>query len=159
MDEERIVVDTNVLISAAIKRNGVAREALDTILDNYQILQSNDTFHEIEEVIQRGKFNKVLTNEERESLLQDLATRSEFISISYQTDACRDPKDNKFLDLAVSGDKDLQDLGKHQEIEILSPTQFLERERQLKINSLRSHDWRSLFTAMISFLEIDMVRS
>jgi predicted nucleic acid-binding protein len=79
-----------------------------------------------------------LSDEECKNFLQDLESRSEFISISYKTNACRDSKDNKFLELAVSGkatyivsgDKDLQDLGKYQGIEILSPSQFLERERQ-----------------------------
>jgi uncharacterized protein len=48
--------------------------------------------------------------------------------------ACRDPKDNKFLELAVtgnvdyiiSGDKDLLDLNPFNNIVIITPSQFLE---------------------------------
>ena len=48
-------------------------------------------------------------------------------------DACRDPKDNKFLEAAlageadciVSGDADLLDMGSFEEIPILRPAEFL----------------------------------
>jgi len=61
----------------------------------------------------------------RESLLVD-------IDVSITT--CRDPKDNKFLELAVSsnaqmiisGDEDLLVLHPFQDIRILSPRQFLD---------------------------------
>lgn len=48
---------------------------------------------------------------------------------------CRDPKDNKFLEVAlsccaiflVSGDKDLRDLSPYKGIEVLTPTDFLQK--------------------------------
>lgn len=137
-EEERIVIDTNLLISAALNDKSASYEALSKAYENYTILQSNDTFDEFLEVIEREKFDKYLTNERKEEFLQDLTNESEFIPIDHETDACRDEKDNKFLELAVSGDakyivsgdRDLLDLGEYQNIEILSPSQFLEREKQ-----------------------------
>jgi len=52
--------------------------------------------------------------------------------------ARRDPKDNQFLELAVSGDaktiiaenKDITDLKAYQDIEIVKPREFIDREKE-----------------------------
>jgi len=140
MENENIVIDTNVMLSSALN-DGAAKEVFDTAIDNYNLLQSRETFSELESVIWREKFDKYLSEEIRNKILDNIRSNSDFIEVTHSTDACRDPKDNKFLELAVSGeakyiisgDKDLLDIKEYQGIEILSPKQFLERQVEKKL--------------------------
>ena len=60
---------------------------------------------------------------------------AELVDITERIAACRDPKDDKFLELAVSGkadlivsgDGDLLDLNPFREIPILTPAGFVQR--------------------------------
>ncbi len=82
----------------------------------------------------REKFNKYLTESERLSFLNVLVHEAQLIQISEPISACRDPKDDKFLELAVngqadaiiSGDQDLIVLNPFREISIVDPHQFLQ---------------------------------
>jgi putative PIN family toxin of toxin-antitoxin system len=77
-----------------------------------------------------------LTLIEREFFLDWLAESLNFIEIRDTIVACRDAKDDKFLELAVngnaelivSGDEDLLILNPFQEIAIVTVRQFLEME-------------------------------
>jgi len=139
---ENVVVDTNVVLSYALKPNGEAGKAFLNAMENFNILQSNETFEEFVEVINREKFSKYIPDEFREELIDRFAARSELVEINHtvERDLCRDPKDNKFLELAVSGnakyiisgDKDLLDIKQYKEIEILSPSQFLEQTQKIE---------------------------
>jgi predicted nucleic acid-binding protein len=68
------------------------------------------------------------------SFLAALARDSEWIDVDVQVNACRDPRDNKFLEIAlsgrathlISGDADLLVLDPFQGIRILSPQEFLD---------------------------------
>lgn len=141
MDDEKIVVDTNVLLSAALNKNGAARQAFSTALKNYTLLQSDETLAEFVEVVDREKFDRYISNDTRYLLKEDVSRDSELVEITHRVGegVCRDQKDNKFLELAVSGgakyilsgDKDLLVIGEYQGIKILSPRGFIEREQGL----------------------------
>jgi putative PIN family toxin of toxin-antitoxin system len=139
MDDEKIVVDTNVLLSATLNEHGAAGQAYSAVIENYTILQSEETFAEFVEVINRKKFDKYISSDARYITIGDLYNGSDFVEVNHtvESDICRDTKDNKFLELAVSGeakyivsgDKDLLDIGEYKGIDILSPRDFLEREK------------------------------
>jgi len=79
------------------------------------------------------KFDRYLTKERRQEFLENLTENAQFIDVSEQIHECRDPKDNKYLELALSGqaecivtgDDDLLVLNPWRGIEILNVREFL----------------------------------
>jgi putative PIN family toxin of toxin-antitoxin system len=61
---------------------------------------------ELAEVLGRSKLNKYLLEEERMRFLVALLKETEVVEIAETITDCRDSKDNKFLELAVSGKAD-----------------------------------------------------
>ena len=108
-------------------------EALDRAFEIGKVVVSIDSFTELTEVLFRKKFDKYLTDERRLQLIQKLERDTVKIDISVSVDACRDPKDNKFLELAlsanasciISGDQDLLVLNPFDSIPIVSAADFL----------------------------------
>ncbi len=131
----RYVFDTNVLVSTLIFEDSKPGRAFRHALQNGQILLSLTTLEEIDEVMHREKFERYVTAEEREEFLEALIGRARFVEPAEQIKVCRDPKDDKFLELAVSGeahhiisgDDDLLALSPFRGIEILSVDDFLKR--------------------------------
>jgi uncharacterized protein len=132
-NNRRFVFDTNVLISAFLFSKGKPRQAFDKAQDIGIIIFSNAAFSELEEVLYRTKFDKYLPLEMRQELLDNLTETVEFIEVTAQISECRDPKDNKYLELALSGqaecivtgDDDLLVLNPWRSIEILTVVEFL----------------------------------
>ena len=90
---------------------------------------SNGTMDEFVEVLFRKKFDKYfLNNEEKWNTIQRISISAIFFSLTEVITACRDPKDDKFLELAISanasciitGDKDLLILNPFRDIPILN---------------------------------------
>jgi putative PIN family toxin of toxin-antitoxin system len=83
--------------------------------------------------LHRKQFNKYLLEEERMRFLAGLLKAAELLETTEKITECRDPRDNKFLELAVcgradcivSGDDDLLDLNLFREIPIITPREFL----------------------------------
>ncbi len=81
----------------------------------------------------RKKFDRYLLPEERERFLARLALEATLVDVAVHIQVCRDPKDDKVLELAVSsnatciisGDQDLLELNPFQHIPILTPAEFL----------------------------------
>ena len=69
MPSERIVFDTNVLVSALLFAESKPAQAFFTALRRGTILTSLAALHELSEVLHRKKFDKYLTIEERELFL------------------------------------------------------------------------------------------
>ncbi|BAY05025.1 putative toxin-antitoxin system toxin component, PIN family [Anabaena sp. CCAP 1446/1C] len=71
----------------------------------------------------------------RKEFLEILVETAEFINITEQVNECRDPKDNKYLELALSGkaeciitgDEDLLVLHPFRQIDILTVQNFLDK--------------------------------
>ena len=130
----RFVVDNNTLVSAILKPLSIPARALGVAREQGSICFSEKTHVEAEEVLSRNKFDKYLPKSERMKQLQHMVKQADFISVEpLPVLACRDPNDNKFLELAVAacasciitGDKDLLTLHPFQNIPILSPSDFL----------------------------------
>ena len=128
----RIVVDTNVVMSAIIKADSVPASVIDLIANKHTFLTSFDTQCEIQKVIARPRFRRYLTADALK-LIATIVTESEVIAIATPVIACRDPADDKFLELAVngkadliiSGDQDLLAMLIYRGIPIITPAKFL----------------------------------
>lgn len=131
--EGRVVVDTGVVVSAVLLPRSVPRQAFDLALSRGRLLVSADTVAELDEVLRRAKFNKYVPEEKRLEFLAALVREAEVIDVKEVVTECRDPDDNKFLELAVSGkathiitgDDDLLALHPFRGILILAPQDFL----------------------------------
>ena len=132
MTRPRLVFDTNVLISGLLTDNSVPQKIFDYAQTKAILLISEETFQELAEVLTQSKFDRYITLEKRAKFLNLLNLKAEMIEIKTKVNLCRDPKDNKFLELAVngkanyliSGDQDLLILNPFQKISILSPQAF-----------------------------------
>jgi putative PIN family toxin of toxin-antitoxin system len=122
-----------VLISAFLFSQSKPRQALDQATVIGVIVLSSSVLSELEEVLYRPKFDRYLTKERRQEFLEDLTENAQFIDVTEQINECRDPKDNKYLELALSsqaecivtGDDDLLVLNPWRGIEILTVQEFL----------------------------------
>ena len=99
----RIVIDTNTLISAVIIPKSVPAQALKKALEHYVICISEETEQELVEVISRPKFNKYFVDNTftRESFLRVFLESCIKVTPRTQVQDCRDPKDDKFLSVAL----------------------------------------------------------
>ncbi|MEJ6488055.1 putative toxin-antitoxin system toxin component, PIN family [Nostoc punctiforme UO1] len=132
-NNRRFVFDTNVLVSAFLFSQSKPRQALDQATVIGVIILSNSVLSELKEVLYRPKFDRYLTKERRQEFLENLTESAQFIDVTEQINECRDPKDNKYLELALSGqaecivtgDDDLLVLNPWRGIEILTVQEFL----------------------------------
>ncbi len=129
----RYVFDTNVIISALLFENSKPAQALQYALTDGVVLLSLELLEELNEVLGRERFNRYVTNEEREEFLEVLIERAVLVEITENVQECRDPKDNKILELAlsgkaqyiISGDRDLLTLNPFRDVLILTADKFL----------------------------------
>ena len=130
----RFVLDTNVLVSALLLDNSISRRAFNRALDHGKMLFSLPVLAELNEVLSRKRFRKYVDEDDARRFLAVLVRVAEWVEVDAKITACRDPKDDKFLGLAVSGrathlisgDADLLVLTPFQGISILTPDAFLE---------------------------------
>jgi uncharacterized protein len=129
----RVILDTNVLISAVLIKNSVSDIALGKAQNSCTILCSKSIFNEYTEKLLLPRFNKYASLIKRTNMLNDIEKEALFIEPVVKISECRDPKDNKFLELAVAvnavcivtGDNDLLVLNPFRGTKIISPTEFL----------------------------------
>jgi uncharacterized protein len=134
MTNKRVVLDTNVIMSALLLPHSVPRQAFDKALMHGQILASVATLDELDAVIRRNKFDRYVVLEKRLEFLAAFIRDSTLMEVTDVITVCRDAKDNKFLELAVSGkathiisgDLDLLILHPFQNISIITPHVFLQ---------------------------------
>jgi len=128
------VIDTNCFVSANLLKNSVSAQAFDKVILNGKIALSNDVLNEYTEVLYREKLDKYLNEEKRQNALKQVQKNAILFSpVEIVTD-CRDSKDNKFLELAlscqalciISGDSDLLILHPFRNIPIMDPAMFLQ---------------------------------
>ncbi len=103
MNEFRTVIDTGVVVSAALIPGSIPRQAFDAAMNRGKVLVSEPTVEELDMVLRRPKFNKYLSEEKRQEFLAALVKEAEIVEITENVVVCRDPDDDKFLELAVSG--------------------------------------------------------
>jgi uncharacterized protein len=134
MHELRSVIDTNILVSSILIASSVSDRAFKKAKNSGIVLFSEETFEELQQVITRTKFDKYVSISIRAEFIARLREESVQIEIIERITACRDSKDDKFLEVAVNGsadyiitgDQDLLVLHPFRDVAIISPAQFLE---------------------------------
>jgi len=107
MNKPRIVLDTNVVISALLLRTSVPAQVLAASLGKGTILISDETLAELDDVLRRPKFERYISDERR---LEFLAA---FLRVSGNGT------------ILVTGDRDLLVLHPYRNVNILTPQGFL----------------------------------
>jgi uncharacterized protein len=129
----RVVVDTNVFISAALKENSPPGTAAHLAAANHVLLKSTITEQELFVTLAQRRLAPLIPPRFRNWLSEVLAA-AELVAITERIAACRDPKDDKFLELAVTGradviitgDRDLLALNPFRSISIITPAEFVQ---------------------------------
>lgn len=135
MARERVVIDTNVLLSGLLSSISTPARAVERAFREDQLLASRETLRELAGKLLSPKFDRYVTRERRLALLDRLAPNLVVVEIVQRIRACRDPKDDPFLEVAVNGsanlivtgDRDLLSLHPFRGIGILSPAAYLDR--------------------------------
>ena len=136
MSKSRFVLDTNLIVSAALFKQSVARQAFEKVLTTGDILLSDALQAEVSEVLLRNKFDRYVSLETRLRFLSSFISLSTVVEISERIQVCRDPKDDMVLETAVNGqattiitgDQDLLVLHPFRQIAVLSPRAFLDQD-------------------------------
>lgn len=143
----RVVVDTNVLLSAALSPNGVPAAFVDLVLAEGKLVFSNATFDELQTRIWLPKFDRYLPMERRRSVLDDASAGAIWVDVPKaiaQNAYSRDTMDDVFIHTAlaasasrlISGDKDLLCLNPLDSLQILSPSTGLEELKRITARPL-----------------------
>lgn len=131
----RVVVDTNVLLSGLIRPRG-APGAIVRALKEGRIVPvlSRPMLEEIGAVLSRPWLQEKYGLDEAavETVLRFLVTRGELVEPRIKIRRCRDPRDDMFLEAAVSasaerlvtGDKDLLEMGSVEGVTIVTVRQM-----------------------------------
>ena len=129
----RVVVDTNILVSFAIRPNQYFERLFDYLAGHATTLISEETIAELFAVLSREKFRKYIPQDSAIDYVEWYAGISESVIVAKPVVACRDPKDDKFLSLAVAGkadciiagDSDLLDMAAYDGIPVYRAVEFL----------------------------------
>ena len=129
----RVVADTNVLVSRLILPESVPAQVLRQVEFNSLLLFSESTMYELADVLSRQKFDRYVSLDDRRGFIERLGKIAEFIPIVQLVRECSDPKDDKFLEVAlngsadmiITGDTDLLGMNPWRGVAILSPLDYL----------------------------------
>ncbi len=132
----RVVVDTGVFVSAFIRRQGTVGAVLQHLRDGrFTLIYTEPLLIELVNVLGRPKIRQKyrVTGADVAALLNLIRLRGTPIVPTRKITACRDPKDDKFLEAAlagnadciVTGDRDLLVLHPFESLPILTPADFL----------------------------------
>lgn len=132
--ERRFVFDTNVIVSALLLKQSIVRQAFDKAIEQGRLMVPQAVIEKLNEVLRRKGFEKYVIEDERIEFITALVREATLVEITDTVTECRDPKDNKFLESAVSGkatcivsgDDDLLVLHPFRGIPVLTPRQFLD---------------------------------
>ncbi len=102
----RIVVDANIFVSAALKQTSLPAIALHQAAQHHTLLKSAATEARFFEVIARPDFASLIRSETRDWVTQLMAS-AEPVTITEHITVCRNPTDDRFLELAINGHADL----------------------------------------------------
>lgn len=101
--DTRFVFDTNTVVSAVCFPRSFGRRAFDHALANAVLIACDETLAEFNEVIERPKFDRLLNCTKRLELAAVYARLAMVVQITGALKVCRDPTDDKFLELAAVG--------------------------------------------------------
>jgi uncharacterized protein len=129
----RVVVDTNVFISAALKEKTPPETAVHLAAASHLLLKSTITEDELFVALRRPRLASLIPPDFLD-WLHELMAAAELVKITERIAACRDPKDDKFLEVAVNGhadvpitgDSDLLALNPFRGVPIIIPADFVQ---------------------------------
>jgi putative PIN family toxin of toxin-antitoxin system len=132
-DPRRVVIDTNVVISAILKEASLPALALHLAASRGRLLKSERTEWELLDVLERPQLAPLIPQRGRE-WIRDTMAAAELVAITEAIAVCRDPDDDKFIELAVNGradaivtgDHDLLTLNPFRDIPIITPAAFVQ---------------------------------
>lgn len=131
---KRLVIDANLLVSRALLASSPAGRAVERAMESGVLLFSTATFAELADVLLRKKFDPYVSVSLRHDYLTLLRSTAIWVEIERPVNGvCRDPKDDRILELAINGradliltgDKDLLVLDSYLGIPILSAAHLL----------------------------------
>lgn len=133
-DKPLLVLDANVIVSAVLLPNSVTRKAFDKACAQGCVVIFEEVINELDDVLRRPRLDKYIHEEDRIRFLMTLLREAQLVRVACTVTDCRDPKDNKYLELAVaagaaciiSGDQDLLVLSPFRKISVLTPREFLD---------------------------------
>jgi putative PIN family toxin of toxin-antitoxin system len=136
-ERDELVVDTNSLVSAALLFNAVPGQAVRLAVAHGRLLVSADTLAELIEVLARPKFDRYQSPARRETFVRAFLNVTKLVAIVETIRACRDTRDDKFLEVAVNGraraivtgDQDLLALNPFRGIPIITAATYLSLHR------------------------------
>ena len=131
----RVVIDTGVLISAALFEESIPGNVLAYTMAFHIPLVSDELIKEYRRIFSGKKFDSYSPRTTRLALLMEFLDNAEHTLISGALSVCRDPRDNMVIETAVAGsadvlitgDKDILTLRPHPNIEIVTPSEFVAR--------------------------------
>ena len=133
-EKNKIVLDTNIIISAAISLDGAPAKIFELLLEQkIQNYTTKEIIEEIELVLERPKFKKSIDKEYKDFIISNFKKNSIIINPDIKVRVIlEDEADDKFIECAlfakaniISGDKHLLNLKNYKEIRILSANEFL----------------------------------
>ena len=133
----RVVLDTNVIVSAILRPQGVVGEIYARLLrGDFAILYSIAQIEEIRETLRDPRLAAKYGIEEADvdTIVESIVGIGQLVSVAGDVSVCRDPDDDVILESAVngkaeylvSGDKDLLSLSLYEEVSIIAPRVFLD---------------------------------
>ena len=129
----RVVIDTNVLISA-IFWTGKPKQILNKVRrEEVTFLTSEFLLEEIRDVLTRENKPFKLSTEEAERIVKEMRNLAVVIKTGSHLSICQDENDNRVLECAIDGNADciitgdshLLQLGSFQKIDIMTVSDFL----------------------------------
>lgn len=135
MEKYKVVVDTNIFVSAFLGSKNAKLIVRDIFTGQYSLIMSHEQLQEIKTVLQRPKFSKFIHPHELDEFIGLLSLKTLVPSNYGRINDCRDEKDNMILEAAVygnadfiiTGDEDLLVLNPYRWIKILSPISFIKQ--------------------------------
>ena len=133
------VFDSNLVVSAFLNPQGTAAQALLIGLEHFDLACSKETLAELLDVLKRDKFDKYSSKAERAEKLEIYAQSVRFFEVRVYITDCKDPKDNKFLALAITAQakvlvsgykRDLLSMHPYQGIAVVGLREFVDGFQQ-----------------------------
>ena len=90
----RVVLDTGVLVSAAIRPDSIPALALEKALLNFAVCVSHDTLTELETVLSRSKFDRYAPALQRQAFVAGFRAQTLVLEVTVTVTDCPDLKDN-----------------------------------------------------------------
>lgn len=128
-----IVFDASTIVGAALKVDSIPERALLRAEEVDVFALSAPVYAEIAAVLDRPRFARAIPVPRRQSFLRILRREAVWFAPTSRVADCRDPKDDKYLELAlaaaaetiVSSDEDLLVLHPWRGVRILRPADYL----------------------------------